>query len=40
MTWKHGLIIFGIATLAVLMAPKTIPLIQGLPVVGGIINSL
>lgn len=34
------MIIFAIATLAVLMAPKTIPLVQGLPVIGGLVNSL
>lgn len=40
LTWKHFFVIFAIGTLAVLMAPKTIPLIQGLPIVGGVIQSL
>jgi hypothetical protein len=37
--FKHFAVIFGIATLAILFAPKVISLISALPIVGPLLTS-
>ena len=38
--YKHGAVIFGIAILAILLAPKVIPVLKSLPIVGGLITAI
>lgn len=38
--FKHFAAIFGIAILAILLAPRLIPTIKSLPIVGGVVSSL
>lgn len=38
--FKHFAAIFGIAMLAILLAPKVIPTLSSLPIVGGVLSNL
>lgn len=37
---KHFAVVFGIAILAIILAPRVVPIIKSLPIVGGLIASL